>query len=191
MFIYKKKYLLIIENIKDVQLRNIKLSNKFLIIYRNKSKTVNFEQLFKFRQRCKAKHIDFYVGNNLKLMNALKADGLYISAHNKKLNLSKIRNTKFKIIGSAHNYKELDVKKKQGCTSFIYSRLFKTKYDYKPGFLGIIRFNLLKLASKKDLVPLGGINYDNLNKLNLVNTNSFVLMSEIKKKPAKIFSRLF
>ena len=124
-------------------------------------------------------------------MNALKADGLYISAHNKKLNLSKIRNTKFKIIGSAHNYKELDVKKKQGCTSFIYSRLFKTKYDYKPGFLGIIRFNLLKLASKKDLVPLGGINYDNLNKLNLVNTNSFVLMSEIKKKPAKIFSRLF
>ena len=32
---------------------------------------------------------------------------------------------------------------------------------------------------------------DNLNKLNLINSKGLALMSEIKKKPAKIFSRLF
>ncbi len=35
---YKKKYFLFIESIKDIQLSNIKLINKFIIIYRNKKK---------------------------------------------------------------------------------------------------------------------------------------------------------
>ena len=38
MFAYKNKYYLIIENIKDIDLSNIKSSNKFIIIYRNKNK---------------------------------------------------------------------------------------------------------------------------------------------------------
>ena len=36
MFILKKKYFLIIESIKDLDLKNIKKHNKFNIIYRNK-----------------------------------------------------------------------------------------------------------------------------------------------------------
>ena len=36
MFILKKKYFLIIESIKDIDLKNIKKRNKFVIIYRNK-----------------------------------------------------------------------------------------------------------------------------------------------------------
>jgi hypothetical protein len=40
------------------------------------------------------------------------------------------------------------------------------------------------------LVPLGGINNNNLLKLNLVNSYGLSLLSEIKKKPA-ISSRLF
>ena len=35
MFILKKKYFLIIESIKDINLKNIKKRNKFIIIYRN------------------------------------------------------------------------------------------------------------------------------------------------------------
>ena len=35
MFIIKNKYFLIIENIKDINLKNIKIRNKFFIIYRN------------------------------------------------------------------------------------------------------------------------------------------------------------
>ena len=191
MFSFKKKYFLIIENIKDIDLSNIKNSNKFVIIYRNKNKIKNLDQLFKFRQICKSKKIDLYIANDFKLMTTLKADGLYISAHNNSLKLNRYKKTKYKIIGSAHNLKELNIKVLQGCKYLIFSRLFITNYKEKKGNLGIIRFNLFKLSRKEDLVPLGGIKLTNLNKLSLVNSNSFALMSEIKKKPTKIFSRLF
>ena len=124
-------------------------------------------------------------------MSILKADGLYISAYNTDLRMCRYKYSKYKIIGSAHNYKELKIKDIQGCSSIIYSRLFETKYKNKPGFLGLIRFNLLSRLRKEILTPLGGININNLNKMNIVNSTSLALMSEVKKKPAKIFSRLF
>jgi len=188
---YKKKYFLLIESIKDIELSNIKLINKFIIIYRNKKKIDDFNDLLKFRRFCKAKKIDFYISNNFKLMTKLNADGLYISANNTNLKLSRFRNSNFKIIGSAHNIKELKLKALQGCSCFIFSRLFKTSYKNKEGFMGITKFNLFKLNRKEILVPLGGINLSNLNKLNMVRANAFAILSEVKKKPAKIFNRLF
>ena len=46
MFAFKKKYFLIIESIKDINLRNIKKYKKFLIIYRNKGINENIEHLY-------------------------------------------------------------------------------------------------------------------------------------------------
>jgi len=191
MFICKKKYFLIIENTKDIDLSNIKISNKFAIIYRNKKKNENINKLLQFRRYCKIKKIDFYVSNDRNLMVTLQADGLYISAYNSNLNLSTFCRSKYKIIGSAHNIRDLNLKIIQGCSYFIFSRLFKTNYKNKPGYLGVIKFNLFKLSIKKNLVPLGGIKLSNLNKLRLVNCEAFTLFSEIKKKPAKVISRLF
>ena len=114
MFAFKNKYFLIIENIKDIDLRNIKLINRFIIIYRNSGKIENIDQLARFRRRCKSKKIDFYVSNNEKLTSKLKADGLYISAHNKNLRLVNLKKSNYKIIGSAHNIKELNLKILQG-----------------------------------------------------------------------------
>ncbi len=191
MFSFKKKYFLIIENIKDIDLSNIKNINKFIIIYRNKKKIKNLHQLLKFRQVCKAKKIDLFIANDFKLMTTLKADGLYISAHNNNLKLNRYKKTKYKVIGSAHNLKELNIKTLQGCKYLIFSRLFPTNYKEKRGNLGIVKFNLFKLTRKENLIPLGGIKLSNLNKLSIVNSNAFALMSEIKKKPTEIFSRLF
>ena len=191
MFTYKKKYYLFVENTKDIDFRKLKLFNKYIIIYRNNSKLENFSILHNFRARCKRKKIQFFVSNNIKLMVSLRADGLYISAHNKQLNLSRLKQSNFKLIGSAHNFKELNLKVKQGCSNFIYSRLFETNYKFKNSHLGLIRFNLFKLSRNEDLVPLGGINITNLNKMRSTNSQSFAFLSEIKKKPAKIFSRLF
>jgi len=191
MFTLKNKYFLMIESIKDIDLSNIKIFRKFIIIYRNKSKPEDLNKILQFRRYCKIKKIDFYISNDLKLMNTLKADGLYISAHNKELNLIKLRNTNYNLIGAAHNIKEINLKVLQGCSHIIFSRLFKTFYKNKKGSLGIIKFNLLKLYRKENLVPLGGIRLSNLNKLNIVKCNSFALLSEVKKKPAKILSRLF
>ena len=180
-----------IQNIKDIDLSNIKLTNKFIIIYRNQNKIHNIYELLKFRQHCKAKKIDFYISNNFRLMVSVNADGLYISAHNSSLRLSRFKNSSYKIIGSAHNIKELNIKILQGCSQFIYSRLFKTSYENKKDFMGIVKFNLFKLSRRENLVPLGGINLSNLNKMKLVNSSSFALLSEIKKKPVKIINRLF
>ena len=191
MLAFKSKYFLIIENIKDIDLRNIKLINRFIIIYRNSGKIENIDELARFRRHCKSKKIDFYVSNNEKLTSELKADGLYISAHNKNLRLVSLKKSNYKIIGSAHNIKELNLKILQGCSHIIFSRLFKVSYQFKKSFLGVVKFNLFKISRKESLVPLGGINLSNLNKLKMVRSNSFALLSEIKKKPAKLFNRLF
>ena len=191
MFTFKNKYFLIIENTKDIDLKNIKLINRYIIIYRNTNKIENIDNLIRFRRYCRSKKIDFYITNNEKLTSKLKADGLYISAHNKNLRLAKLKRSNFKMIGSAHNIKELNIKMLQGCSSVIFSRLFEVSSPFKKGFMGVIKFNLFRLSRKENLVPLGGINLSNLNKLKMVKSSSFALLSEIKKKPAKIFNRLF
>ncbi len=188
MFIFKNKYFFIIESIRDINLKNIKNSNKFCVIYRSKALIEKKEQLIQFRKNCKTKNIDFYVSNNIKLARILKADGIYISAYNNNFRFGLLKNLNFKIIGSAHNIKEINLKKLQGCTSIIFSRLFKTSYKHKKGYLGVIKFNLLKKSRRENLIPLGGIRISNLNKLNTVKCNSVALSSEVIKKPI-VFSR--
>ncbi len=191
MLIIKNKYFFIIESIKDINLKNIKNSNKFSIIYRSNKASKNIEKLKQFRKACKTKNIEFYVSNDIKLTNILKADGIYVSAYNKNLKIAHLKNLNCKIIGSAHNIKEINIKKLQGCSSIIFSRLFKTSYKYKKSYLGVIRFNLLKISRSENLVPLGGIRLSNLNKLNTVKCNSIALSFEIKKNPGVFSNRCF
>ena len=80
MISFKNKYFLIIESIKDIDLSNIKISNKFIIIYRNKKIIDDIDKLLQFRRYCKTKRIQFFIANNFKLMVKVNADGLYISA---------------------------------------------------------------------------------------------------------------
>ena len=191
MFLFKNKYFFIIESTRDIDLKNIKNSSKFCIIYRPKNKNVDIEELARFRKICKTRNISFYVSNNIKLTNILKADGIYISAYNKNLKIGHLKNLNFRIIGSAHNIKEINIKKLQGCSSIIFSRLFKTSYKYKKGFLGVIKFNLFSLSRKENLIPLGGIKLSNLNKLSTVKCKSIALSSEIVKKPITFSKRCF
>ena len=189
MFAYKKKYYFIIESIKDIDLSNIK-NHKFNIIYRNENKIEKIQELLKFRQKCKVKRINFYISNNTKLALILKANGLYISAKNKNLRLAQFKRLNYKIIGSAHNIKEINMKILQGCSDIFYSRLFKTDYSFKKDFLGVIRYNLISRNQNGNLIPLGGIRISNLNKLKTVNCEPLAILSEVKKKPA-ISNRLF
>ena len=50
MFSLKKKYYLIIESIKDINLKNIKKRNKFVVIYRNHKNLEKRENILKFRK---------------------------------------------------------------------------------------------------------------------------------------------
>ena len=190
MFALKKKYFLIIESIKDIDLKNIKIRNKFSIIYRCRNNTENRQDLLKFRKKCKLKAIKFYTANDTGLAVFLNADGIYLSAFNNSLKNLPLIKSNFHIIGSAHNLKEVTIKIKQGCSLILLSKLFLVDYDKKANFLGINRFNNLLKLNKK-LIPLGGIKIGNLNILKNINSDGFALMSEVKKKPAKIISRLF
>tara|TARA_A100001015_G_scaffold159861_1_gene177587 strand:+ start:174 stop:746 length:573 start_codon:yes stop_codon:yes gene_type:complete len=190
MFSLKKKYYLIIESIKDINLKNIKKRNKFVVIYRNHKNLEKRENILKFRKLCKLKAIGFYVANNIKLAISLNSDGLYLSAFNKSYRSLFYKKYNFKVIGSAHNIKEIFMKINQGCDLILLSKLFLVNYDKRSKFLGVIKFNNF-LNFNKNLIPLGGIKLNNLNKLKNINCKGIAIMSEIKKKPTKIFSRLF
>ena len=187
MFVLKNNYYLYIDNTKIFDLSLIKKRNKFTIIYRNLGKLEIIEQIKKFRTECKRKGVKFFIANNASLAIKCKADGLYLSSHNS----NHYNNfTKLDIIGSAHNKREINHKIKQGCQKIVFSRLFKTNYPNKLSYLGIVKFNLLIKDIKLPTIALGGIREKNLNKLNLVCSNSFAILSELRNQRASIIGRL-
>ena len=50
---------------------------------------------------------------------------VYIFQLIKKLKIQSIISNKFKVIGSAHNIREIDIKKKQGCTNIFFQDCLK------------------------------------------------------------------
>ena len=59
MFVVKNKYFLLIESIKDIDLKNIKIRHKFSI-YRNKEKIDKIDAILQFNDN-RLKAIKFYV----------------------------------------------------------------------------------------------------------------------------------
>ena len=145
------------------------------IIYRNYiDKSVNEKLLLKIRKYCKKKKFKFYLSNNIKLAIKLNLDGAYIPSFNKKLDhLSYTLKKNFEIIGSAHNLKEIRLKEKQKVSKIFLSSLFKKNKN----FLGINKFKLLTILTKKKIVVLGGISSKNIKKLSLVNQSDFAGIS--------------
>ena len=191
MFIFKKKYYLFLENTRSFNLDLVKTRYKLVIIYRNQDSKESIAQIKNYAKLCRRKGIKFFIANNTLMLAEVKADGLYISAHNKDLSLIRYKHFSYEIIGSAHNHKEIVIKLKQGCQKILVSRLFQTSYVSKKGFLGITKFNTIAKRTPVEIIPLGGININNLSKLKMVKSNSIAFLSAIKKKPAKFINRLF
>jgi len=145
------------------------------IIYRNySSKPIDQTLILKIKRYCKKKSIKFYLSNNIKLAIKLNLDGAYIPAFNKSLkHLAYTYKKNFRIIGSAHNLKEIRIKENQNVKKIFLSSLFKKNKN----FLGINRFKLLSKLTIKDIVVLGGISEKNKKKLSLVNQYDFAGIS--------------
>ena len=185
MFIIKNYYFLYTNNTRSINFKSLKRNKKYSIIYRTITfKKESLKSINIFRKKCNIKKIKFYVANDYNLAKKTKADGLYLSAYNKSIHHN------INVIGSAHNYKEINQKIKQNCKIIFLSRLFKTGYKNKESFYGLLKFNLMIKNFKVMIIPLGGINKKNLLKINLINSDGFGIMSEVKKKPA-ISNRLF
>ena len=88
------------------------LNKNIDIIYRNYQEKFNKNTLHKLKKFCQKSNRKFYIANNTKLAIQLNADGVYIPSFNKNLNFSNINTyKKFHLIGSAHNKKEIVIKK--------------------------------------------------------------------------------
>ena len=171
MHIMKKYYF-----INKFDTNNIdKQDNQTTIIYRNYSlKPIDQSLILKIKKYCKKKSINFYLSNNIKLAIKLGLDGAYIPAFNKNLkHLAYSYKKNFKIVGSAHNLKEIRVKEKQNVEKIFLSSLFKKNKN----FLGINKFKLLSKLTKTKVVILGGISNKNKKKLLLLNQSEFAGIS--------------
>ena len=152
-----------------------KQDKQTVIIYRNYSSNIKNEDLIlKIRNHCKKRGIKFYLSNNIKLALKLDLDGAYIPSFNKNTNhLSYSYKKNFKIIGSAHNLKEIRIKEKQDVQKIFLSSLFKKNRN----FLGIYKFKILSSLTKLNVVALGGISRNNLKNLYLLNHLDFAGIS--------------
>ena len=80
---------------------------------------------------------------------------------------------KFIVVGSAHNVYEMRTKELQNVKAIFLSSLFKKNKNY----LGINRFKLLSLLTKKPVIALGGVSKTNLKKLSLIDCVGFAGIS--------------
>ena len=152
-----------------------KQDSETIIIYRNYStEKANNNIIIKIKNYCKKKGIKFYLSNNIKLAIKLNLDGAYIPSFNKNTkHLAYSLKKKFKIVGSAHNLKEIRNKEIQKVERIFISSLFKKNKN----FLGINRFRSLSKLTKKKVVVLGGISKNNKKKINLIDQTDFAGIS--------------
>ena len=145
------------------------------IIYRNySSKPTDQTLILNIKKYCKKKSIKFYLSNNIKIAIKLDLDGVYIPSFNRSLkHLAYSFKKNFKIIGSAHNIKEIRIKEKQNVSKIFLSSLFKKNKN----FLGMNKFKLLSKLTNKNVVVLGGVSKKNKKKLLLLNQYDFAGIS--------------
>ena len=153
------------------------------IIYRNYEDSNREQELIKIARACKKKRFQFFVSNDLKLALKAKANGIYIPSFNKSKKFLNLEMKNFTILGSAHNYKEIQEKISQRCRGIFISPIFNT--EKSRTYLDIYKFNSLSNIRKIHVLALGGIKEKNIRKLKmLTNIKGFGAIRVFKKKPA-------
>ena len=180
MSLKKKNLYFFITNPNELNLDYVKKTGAILIL--RHPERLELKILKKFSKNCKRKRIQLYISNNIKILFDLRIRNFYISAYNNQhYNHLKQINKRINIVGSAHNPLEINNKIKQGCNQIFLSRIFKTIYKHKHGFLGKIKFNLLTQKFNTKFVALGGINESNFSQLKNLNIIGCALSSDKKK----------
>ena len=150
------------------------------IIYRNYKEKRREKELIKIAKECRKKRYKLYVSNDLKLALKFKADGIYIPSFNKTKYFLNVEKKNISILGSAHSQMEINKKILQNCKGIFLSPLFYIKKSKK--YLGIHQFNYLSYANKINFFALGGIEKNNIRKLQLLDIKGFGGIRIFKKK---------
>ena len=181
-------FFLFINNYNLNELSNLK--NNINLIYRNYDEKINVNLIKKIRAFCKKTNRKLFIANDYKVAFNLDLDGVYLPSFNQQLDIiGKSRRKNFKIIGSAHNIKEINIKKNQGCKIIFLSPLFKV--EKKKQFYGVTKFNLITLNQNLKFIALGGINGKNYKKLYLTKIVGFAGIRWLKKTAQEKILRPF
>ena len=152
------------------------------VIYRNYNAKNREKELVKIAKACKKNRNQLFVSNDIKLTIKVKADGIYIPSFNKSKNFANLEKRNIKILGSAHNQKEIQEKITQNCCAIFLSPIFYIEKSKK--FLGLHKFNYLSHNNNANILALGGISEYNIHKLKLLNIKGYGGIRMFKKKPA-------
>ena len=160
------KYYVFLETINDLIKINLLKFNNINIIINTDQKNIKINEnetaIIKFAKRNK---IPFLFKNNIKKCVRYNANGLFIESSNKRVAKPNLFKKNFIIIGGVHNQLEYSQKIKQGCNLLMLSPIFYNKKYSKNSILGITKFNLLSLNWYREIIALGGICKNNINKL--------------------------
>jgi len=178
MHISKLKKYYFIDDFNPIHLKD--LDKNITLIWRSKDKNYDIKTLYKLANFCKKNKINFILSNNIKLALKLKLNGVYISAYNKEIRQNCFQYKKdFKLIGSAHNLLEVNIKKIQKVKEIFISPIFKHK-NRTP--LGIHRSKLFFSDKSYHKIALGGVNNKNINLLSMTEFSGFAGINFFKKK---------
>jgi len=172
-----KKYYFI-DDFNPIHLKD--LDKNITLIWRSKKNENDTEKIYKLARFCKKNKISFIVSNNVRLALKLNLYGAYISANNKEFRFNSFKLKKnFKLIGSAHNINEVNIKKLQNIKEIFISPIFKHK-NRTP--LGIHRSKLFFSDKSYHKIALGGVNNKNINLLSMTEFSGFAGINFFKKK---------
>ncbi len=157
-----------------------KLNKNISIIYRNYNNKIDIDSLQIFKNLCKKQQRKFYLSNDIRLAIKEDLDGVYLPSFNQTNQINFFnKKKKFIILGSAHNIREIKIKEKQKASLIFISPIFKSNKNKK--ILDINKFNILTRFTKKKIIALGGINENNLKKINKLNCYGFAAITFFKK----------
>lgn len=161
----------------------INLDKNISIIYRNYNKIYSENEVLEIKKFCLSTNRNLFISNNVYLANKLNLDGIYLPSFNKNFSILGKIDKRLKIIGSAHNFREIEIKKKQKVDLIFISPIFKVKK--KSGFLDIHKFNILSKITKKKVIALGGIKKENIKRIKMVHCSGFAGISYFDNKIKK------
>tara|TARA_B100001093_G_C26502539_1_gene873941 strand:+ start:136 stop:678 length:543 start_codon:yes stop_codon:yes gene_type:complete len=177
MHLYNSKIYYFFSEFNKKHLLNI--NNKINLIFRNYDKDFSIKFYEELRTFCQKAGFKIYLANNTKIANSLEFDGAYLPSFNKEINYTNINKIKnFKLLGSAHDIKDIKIKEKQGVELLFLSPVFKRK---NKRHLKIYNFLRLSKSTNIETAALGGINSKNIKLLNLYGVKNIGSINWIKK----------
>jgi|688.fasta_scaffold84972_4 thiamine-phosphate pyrophosphorylase len=180
------KFYFFTNTLDEIITKNIKNFKKLSFIYKSNSiNDINHTNINTIKSFCRKNRIPFFISDNFKLAKKYGADGIFLSSSYKKIGNIILKKKNFKIIGSAHNQLEYFLKKKQLCEMILLSPLFYNKKYSQNMILNVCKFNLISMDWKKKICALGGINLNNLKKLNMTRSSAAAFISLMKQNGQK------